>query len=154
MSFDLFILCPRLDRGVIERFNQARVPGLPEGLSIDAAAITADSAFWVIRKDGEEWGELYLGKNQFMDEPARPPEVTAEWVQMHFPSRGHPSVFHVAAALADAGSGWVFDPQGAAQEVGLPAGEDAASRYAGQGFYTPAITREIADKLATMFRWD
>lgn len=154
MSFDLFILCPNLDRGVAERFNQSSPAGLPDGLSIDPTQCTADSTCWLIMEDGEEWGELYIDRNRSIDDPNHPQEITPGWVELHFPSRGDPVVFDVAAALAEAAQGWVFDPQSAAAEVDFPFGDDAASLHARHGYYTPAVTRQIGDLLATKFQWD
>jgi hypothetical protein len=154
MSFDLFILCPRLDPSVAERFNAIRLAGLPEGLRIDPATCITDSSCILIEENGEEWGELYPEHNQWASEPNCPRSITSEWRELHFPSRGDPDVFHVAAALAEAAEGWVFDPQGAAQEADLPIGDDDDSQHAGHGFYTPAITRRIGELLASKFRWD
>lgn len=154
MSFDLFILCPNLDPSVAERFNAIRHPGLPEGLKIDPDTCTADNSCVLIEENGDEWGELYPDRIRWASEPNCPTSINSEWVELHFPSRGDPDVFHVAAALAEAARGWVFDPQGAAQEVDFPIGEDEDSQHAGHGFYTPAIARLIGELLATKFRWD
>lgn len=153
MSFDLFVIAPKIDREVAERFNQLKHPGLPEGLSIDLGQCQDERNFLTINQDGEEWAELHIHRAAKHDYRQRPADIATDWIEIHIPSRGHPMVFHAVAALAEAAQGWVFDPQGVAEEVSLVAGADQA-RNVEAGFYSPAITREIAEVLATRYKWD
>ena len=79
--------------------------------------------------------------------------IGADWIEIHIPSRGHPMVLHAVAALAEVSGGWVYDPQGAASEVALQAGDDQTANIQ-YGFYTPAITREPAAVFAAKYHWD
>ncbi len=126
MSFDLFVICPSIDREVAARFNELERPGLPLGLSIDLEQCADDSRFWTINQNGEEWAELYINRDASRAYPHRPADIDAGWVEIHLPSRGHPMVFPVVAALAEVAKGWAFDPQGAATEVALQVGDDQA----------------------------
>lgn len=153
MSFDLFVIAPKIDRKIAKKFNEFKHPKLPEGLSIDLEQCQDDGNFWTIGQNGEEWLELHIDRAAKHDYDHMPADITDDWIEVHIPSRGHPSVFHVVAALAEAAQGWVFDPQGVTSEVTVTAGEDQAKNIE-SGFYTPAITREIAEKMATMYRWD
>lgn len=153
MSFDLFVIAPTIDRGTAERFNQSRHPGLPEGLVIDLEQCRDDQNFWTLNKDGEEWLELHIDRSPKHDYPHKPADIDDGWVEIHIPSRGHPMVFHAVAALAEAAYGWVHDPQDVTAELSLTPGEDQAKNVE-HGFYSPAITREIAELLAKQYQWD
>lgn len=152
MSFDLSVIAPNVDRGIAERFNRFTHPDLPQGLNIDPAQCSDDGNFWTMTMDGEEWLELYIDRTATQDSPNRPAEIAANWIEIHVPSRGHPTVFHAVAALAEAAQGWVFDPQCVATELSLEAGEDQAAHVA-CGFYTPAMTRKVGDRLAAQYDW-
>lgn len=148
MSFDLFVLCPGFDQAAVERFNGCERPGLPAGLVLDLQREAAGRATGAITVDGDEWAEVYLGPIAGGSHGDRPAGIADGWIEIHVPSRGDPDMFHVVAALAEVGGGWVFDPQGMAAEVSLQVGP-AQSRNVESGYYTPAIARELAQRLAT-----
>ncbi len=152
MSFDLFIICPRFDRAVAERFNEFECPGFPPGLSIDLEQCASDSTFWTINQDDEEWVELHIDRNASNDYAHKPANIDG-WIEIHVPSHGHPDVLHAVAALAELSAGWVFDPQGTAKDVSLQGSPDQV-RNVESGFYTAAITRTLANELAMKYRWD
>jgi hypothetical protein len=149
MSFDLFVLCPALDPAVVERFNACQRPGLPAGLVLDLQPGEHGRMTGTISMDGEEWAELYVEPIAGGSHASGPVGGAKGWIEVHVPSRGDPEVFHVIAALAEVCGGWVFDPQGVASEVSLPVGDEQA-RHAQSGYYTPAITRQLAEVLATL----
>ncbi|MGH8050843.1 MAG: hypothetical protein ACREPB_09320 [Arenimonas sp.] len=153
MSFDLFVIAPKIDREVAEKFNAFKHPGLPEGLSIDLEQCQDDANFWTIKQNGEEWAELHIDRAAKHDYSHLPADIAADWVEVHIPSRGHPMVFHAVAALAEAAQGWVFDPQGICSEVSI-AIDEVQAKNVESGFYTPATTREIAEVMAKMYKWD
>lgn len=152
MSFDLFVIAPRADRGTAERFNGLIHPDLPQGLRIDPEQCSDDSTFWAMTQNGEEWLELYIDRDEAQDSPHRPEAITSDWIEIHVPSHGNPDVFQAVAALAEAAQGWVFDPQGTAADVSLEPEDQAA--HVARGYYTPAITREIGNRLAVQYDWD
>lgn len=153
MSFDLFVICPAFDRAAAEGFNRLVRPGLPEGLSMDLEQFSDDDSVWIVEQDGEEWAELQVDCVASCGQSQRPTEIAAGWTEIHVASRGEPMDFQLVAALAEVSRGWVFDPQRAAKEVSLPVPAEQAS-HVEHGYYTPAITRQLADLLATGYRWD
>lgn len=153
MSFDLFVIAPVFDRAVAERFNAFERAGFPTGLHIDPEACTANSNFWLILRDGEEWLELSIDPEGTYGGSNRPADMADDWIEVHIPSRGHFDVFHVVAALAELSRGWVADPQCVATMEGYDAGEAQAANAA-RGFYTPDVTRGIAKHMEETYRWD
>lgn len=153
MSFDLFVIAPSVDRETAERFNRFAHPDLPERLNIALEQCSDGSDFWLMTNDGEEWLELFIDRAATQDSPHRPSGIAADWIEIHVPSHGHPQVFQAVAALADVAQGWVFDPQGAAADVSLETAEDQAAHVA-RGYYTPAVARDIGNRLAAQYDWD
>ncbi len=152
MSFDLFVIAPKINHKIAEIFNEFKHPGLPEGLSIDLEQCTDDSKFWTINQNGEEWLVLYINRTANHDYPYKPADMANDWIEIHIPSRGHPMVFHVVATLAEIASGWVYDPQGVSTDVSLVSDEDQTKNVE-SGFYSPTITREIAELMAKLYQW-
>ena len=88
MSFDLFVICPKFDREVAERFNKLERPGLPTGLSIVAEQGAQDRTFWAIHQNGEQWLELNIRRNEGHGTSRQPADIGADWIEIHIPSRG------------------------------------------------------------------
>jgi hypothetical protein len=153
MSFDLFVVVPKISVELARSYNQYTGSERPADLEFDLATCEDGSACWELRQNGETWLELYPNRDAGSGYTHTPPELAGANCELHIPCDGQPAVFRIAAILAKLGSGMVMDPQGSSEEVEIdvPADQTENVKY---GFYTPTLTLQVADYMEKNFKWD
>ena len=146
MSFDLIVLVPTLSREIAERFNCEAHSALPEGMRFDTDTCGEASPCWEVHHEGEVWAEMYPGPSRARFDGALSQRMEGLPHQLHFPNRAHPLAFYLAADVAEAAGGVVFDPQCVAEEFADALGDDLTAD-ARQGVYSPALTRRVAEEI-------
>lgn len=146
MSFDLMVLVPTLSREIAERFNREPHPALPEGMCFAIGTCGEASGCWEVHQEGEVWAELYPRPRRDRIDGAAPQGVARLLHELHFPNRAQSTAFHLAADLAEVADGLVFDPQCIAEEF-ADALADTLTVDARRGFYSPSLTRRIAEEI-------
>jgi hypothetical protein len=115
MSFDLFILLPKLEPSVAQAFNdRAAEKGVTCRFRVSQC--TSGAEIWELFEGDESVAELYPAPLRERDEIDRVDRLRALQWELHFPSHGEGPVFLIAGLLAEVGSGFVSDPQQCADE--------------------------------------
>jgi hypothetical protein len=144
MSFDLFILLPEQSDALPAKFNEL-APTYNVGFSCQLKAEPDVPDFWVLQSTSDAEDYFELNTDQFRcvcDELAN--ELTQFSAQIHIPSRGGKHVFELAALLAQAAGGLVFNPQHPVKRRVEDFRFGVTQHMAEFGIYTPEITRLIA----------
>ena len=146
MSFDLIVLVPTLSREVAERFNREPHPALPEGMRFDTDTCGEASPCWEVHHEGEIWAEMYPGPCRARFDGALSQRIEGLAHQLHFPNRAHPLAFHLAADVAEAAGGVVFDPQCVAEGIRGCAGR-RLDRRCPPGRLLACADRRVAEEI-------
>lgn len=93
MSFDLFVVMPKISVNLARSCNRYAGIERPAELEFDLATCEDSSACWELRQNGETWPELYPNREEGGGCSYLPTELAGATCELHIPSDGHPSVF-------------------------------------------------------------